>query len=149
MCRSLYLLILLIASAESTVIAGEGNGIDQDVVIADCTWQPISLFANAYVQSPVANQNEPLHLRKEPSYATILPSTAPFDWRNSECNLWPGMRLRIADWGSNSNRFAKVYYDGHIYWVSKAYREGGLSVIPAGSKSGDSKRRLLHAGPKH
>lgn len=77
MYRPLYLLILLIAGVESTASAGEENRIEQDAGVVDCTWQPVSLFANAYVQSPTANQSEPLYLRKEPSYAAILPSTAP------------------------------------------------------------------------
>jgi hypothetical protein len=97
----------------------------------DCLWEPFPLFTNAYVQAPDASDNEErLYLRKEPSYAEILPGTEPFNWVNHMCNLWPGMRLRVAEWGGRKDRFAKIYYDGHVFWVSKTYRDGSDALMP-------------------
>jgi len=126
------LCLSLIASI--TPLAGMEGWTAPDRDVPDCTWQPLPLFASAYVQSPGPSApSEPLYLRKQPIYAAILPRTAPFDWGNYECSLWPGMRLRIANWGRKTERFAKVYYEGRVYWASKFYRSGVRSLVPVGA----------------
>jgi hypothetical protein len=132
-----YRLLLSLVLAAGLPLAAAGKTLAAEKAnVADCTWQPFKMFTNGHVKAPPeAAKNEPLYLRKEPSYAAILPGTAPFDWTNAACTLWPGMQLRIADWGGPKDRFAKVYYDGLIFWVSKTYSDGSPTMLPVAAQS--------------
>jgi hypothetical protein len=135
MLYRLFLSVILLAAALPPLAAGDMPDRDK-INVPDCTWQPFKIFTNGYVKAPSESaKDEPLYLRKEPSYAIILPDTGPFDWTNPACNLWPGMQLRIADWGGPKDRFAKVYYDGLVFWVSKTYRDGSPTMSPLSAES--------------
>jgi hypothetical protein len=137
---SLFLLPVLAWPAASDDIPG-----GKKLGVADCTWQPFKIFTNGQVKAPSpAAKDEPLHLRKQPSYDAVLPGTGPFDWPNAACNLWPGMQLRIADWGGPKDRFAKVYYDGLVFWVSKTYRDGSPALLPIAPRISAEKEERAH-----
>jgi len=130
MLYRLFLSLTLLLAAVPPAISGDAAARD-DPDVPDCTWQPFKIFTNGHVKAPPESaKDERLYLRKEPSYETVLPGTEPFDWSNTACNLWPDMQLRIADWGRPKDRFAKIYYDGLVFWVSKTYRDGSPTIHP-------------------
>ena len=131
----LFLCLTIFLAAVAPALSEDASAHDESDV-ADCTWQPFKIFTNGYIKAPSGGaKDERLYLRKEPSYTAILPGTAPFDWSNATCNLWPGMALRVADWGGPKDRFAKLYYDGLVFWVSKTYRDGSPTMLSISAQS--------------
>jgi hypothetical protein len=125
-----FFIFLILTSMFIAPTSAEDLLAGKDQEVPDCTWKPFKIFTNGYVRSPKQVKDEPLYLRKEPSDATILAGTQPFDWQNALCNLWPGMPLRIADEGKPEDRFAKIYYDDFILWVSKTWSDGSPTLLP-------------------
>jgi|SRR5688572_19639565 hypothetical protein len=135
----IFLLALVSPGAAGDVLGSKKLGV------ADCTWQPFKIFTNGQVKAPPSTtKDETLYLRKQPSYDAVLPGTRPFDWPNAACNLWPGMQLRIADWGGPKDRFAKVYYDGLVFWVSKTYSDGSPTMLPIAPRISAEKDERAH-----
>lgn len=124
----------LLAMGGAGYLYAEDQFDSEDANVPDCTWQPFPFFTNAYVAGSGGDKEQKLYLRLEPSYETVLHDTAPFDWMNVHCNLWQGMRVRIAHRGDQNDRFIKIYYEGRVWWVSKTYPNGANTLIPVESK---------------